>query len=126
MPGRIEQNARRVCGCNEEMLALYMDLAAACGLKDDAGENIVKLISVGDYVRLEMQKGLLCADIEKRGIAWPETNGRQRYTKENRSMAMLLKVIEQQRKICKALGLNAPDGEDAAEDSADADDFDVL
>lgn len=103
--------------------ALYDALAE--GLGGPEGISPQKALMLADVVRYEDLKEKLRADIAKRGLGETVKNGRQSYFKENKSVAMLAKIIDQDRRQLQALGLvqriDKPSGDDGPAD--DFDDF---
>ena len=108
------------CGGDPGLRSLYDDIVKKITEKAGATPDGTKLIRICDYVRLEKIKGQLSRDIEERGVGRTETNGRQRYWKDNKSMSLLLKYMSQQQSILKSLGLGgAEPGVDMDEDDDD-------
>lgn len=108
------------CGGDAGLHSLYTDIVKRITEKTGSAPDGTKLIRICDYVRLEKIKGQLSRDIEERGVGRTETNGRQRYWKDNKSMSLLLKYMSQQQSILKSLGLGgAEPGVDNDEDDDD-------
>lgn len=82
-------------------------------------------IMLCDIVRNEGLKEKLRADIEKRGLGETARNGRQTYYRENKSVAALMKLMDQGRRSLQALGLIAKvkDQPDMTDDDGDFDAF---
>ena len=82
-------------------------------------------ILIADIVRNEDLKQQLRDDIAKRGLGEMARNGRQNYWRENKSVSMLMKLTDQQRRTMQALGLIAKqkDQPDDLEDDAGFDNF---
>lgn len=110
------------CAEDELLNGLYENLVAMVTEKFGIPDGTQR-VRISDYVRLESIKGKLIADIESRGVGRTETNGRQRYWKDNKSIGLLLKYMSQQQSILKSLGLGGvePDA-DADEDDDGFDD----
>ena len=81
-------------------------------------------ILIADLVRNETLKEKLRADIEKRGLGEMARNGRQSYWRENKSLNLLMKLNDQQRRTMQALGLIAKQA--AVADDTDDGDFDEF
>ena len=78
-----------------------------------------------DIAYLEQLKAAFEGDIEKRGATELFAQGRQKLYRENKSVAGLCRVTEQQRKLLAALKLIQPGGDDEpAQEEADA--FEAL
>lgn len=78
-----------------------------------------------DIAYLEQLKETFELDIEKRGATELFVQGRQKLYRENKSVAGLCRVTEQQRKLLAALKLIQPGGDDEpAQEEADA--FEAL
>lgn len=88
---------------DDQAAAMFDALAAELGGPD--GITPQKAIMLADVVRYEDLKVQLQADIRARGLGGMAKNGRQQYYKENKSVAMLAKVIDQERRQLQALGL---------------------
>ena len=78
-------------------------------------------ILIADIVRNEGIKDKLRADIEVRGLGVSERNGRQTYWRENKSVSLLMKIVDQQRRTMQALGLIARAEKDQPEQPDDGD-----
>lgn len=113
---------KAACGDDELLCGLYENLVAMVTEKFGTPDGTQR-VRISDYVRLESIKGKLMADIENRGVGRTETNGRQRYWKDNKSIGLLLKYMSQQQSILKSLGFGGvePDA-DADEDDDGFDD----
>lgn len=113
---------KATCGDDELLCGLYENLVAMVTEKFGTPDGTQR-VRISDYVRLESIKGKLMADIENRGVGRTETNGRQRYWKDNKSIGLLLKYMSQQQSILKSLGFGGvePDA-DADEDDDGFDD----
>lgn len=105
------------CVEDELLSGLYEDLTTMVTDKFGVLDG-TQQVRISDYVRLESIKGKLMTDIESRGVGRTETNGRQRYWKDNKSIGLLLKYMSQQQSILKSLGLGG------VEPDADADEED--
>lgn len=90
------------------------------------GENLrpQHAIMLADIVRGESLKEQLRADIAKRGMGEMAKNGRQTYWRENKSVATLMKLMDQQRRTLQALGLIAKDKNQPVTDDDEDDGFD--
>lgn len=82
-------------------------------------------ILIADIVRNEDLKQKLRDDIVKRGLGETARNGRQSYWRENKSVSLLMKLVDQQRRTMQALGLIAKqkDQPDESDDNGDFDNF---
>ena len=98
----------------------FDDLAAELGCSESLRPQ--HAIMIADVVRNEKLKEQLNADIARRGLGEMVRNGRQSYWRENKSLSMLIKLADQQRRSMQALGLIAKT-KDRAEGN-DGDDFD--
>lgn len=83
-------------------------------------------IMIRDIVENEQLKEQLRSDIRERGLGRKESNGRQSYWRENKSVALLMKLNEQQRRTLQALGLITRQGGNGQPDTDDGDDFDAF
>lgn len=81
-------------------------------------------ILIADVVRNEDLKQQLRDDIAKRGLGEMAKNGRQQYWRENKSVSMLMKLTDQQRRTMQALGLIAKQKDQPEDPDNDGDDFD--
>ena len=81
-------------------------------------------IMIADVVRNEDLKQQLREDISKRGLGEMARNGRQTYWRENKSVSMLMKLTDQQRRTMQALGLIAKQKDQPEDPDNDGDDFD--
>lgn len=81
-------------------------------------------ILIADVVRNEDLKQQLREDISKRGLGEMARNGRQSYWRENKSVSMLMKLTDQQRRTMQALGLIAKQKDQPEDPDNDGDDFD--
>ena len=108
---------------DDQAAAMFDALAAELGGPD--GITPQKAIMLADVVRYEDLKALLRADIRKRGVGETAKNGRQQYFKENKSVATLAKIIDQERRQLQALGLAKATKDPPDEDQND-DDFDKF
>ena len=81
-------------------------------------------ILIADVVRNEDLKQQLRDDIAKRGLGEMARNGRQQYWRENKSVSMLMKLTDQQRRTMQALGLIAKQKDQPEDPDNDGDDFD--
>lgn len=107
---------------DELLRGLHESLAAMVTEKFGSLDGTQR-VRINDYVRLESIKGKLMGDIERRGVGQAETNGRQRYWKDNKSIGLLLKYMSQQQSILKSLGLGGVEPDiDAGEDDDGFDD----
>lgn len=113
---------KATCGDDELLCGLYENLVVMVTEKFGTPDGTQR-VRISDYVRLESIKGKLMADIENRGVGRTETNGRQRYWKDNKSIGLLLKYMSQQQSILKSFGFGGvePDA-DADEDDDGFDD----
>lgn len=106
---------------DEKAAATYDALAENLGGPESIAPQ--KAIMLADVVRYEEMKELLRADIKARGLGAMAKNGRQQYYKENKSVAMLAKIIDQERRQLQALGLaqktKDPPDEDLNDDGFD-------
>ena len=84
-----------------------------------------KALMLADVVRYEALKEQLRADIATRGLGSMAKNGRQSYYKENKCVAMLAKIIDQERRQLQALGLVQRTDKVSGDDGPD-DDFDEF
>lgn len=82
-----------------------------------------QVILVCDLVRNEALKNKLWQDIGERGVEVRYYNGRQTLKRDNKSISMLQKVQDQNRRTMMALGLIAREKPQAADDDGDEDDF---
>lgn len=82
-------------------------------------------ILIADLVRNEELKEQLRRDIQKRGVGEMVRNGRQSYWRDNKSMSLMLKLADQQRRTLQALGLIAKprDQSDSMDDDDGFDEF---
>lgn len=83
-------------------------------------------ILIVDVVSNERLKEQLRADIATRGLGRKESNGRQSYWRENKSIPLLLKIVDQQRRTMQALGLIAKQAGKDQPDQDDGDDFEAF
>lgn len=81
-------------------------------------------ILIADVVRNEDLKQQLRDDIARRGLGEMARNGRQQYWRENKSVSMLMKLTDQQRRTMQALGLIAKQKDQPEDPDNDGDDFD--
>ena len=81
-------------------------------------------ILIADVVRNEDLKQQLREDIAKRGLGEMARNGRQTYWRENKSVSMLMKLTDQQRRTMQALGLIAKQKDQPEDPENDDGDFD--
>lgn len=110
-----------------ELAGLYCELCSELEQRMGRSAEPSEVVRLTDYVRLERLKRLADADIASRGMGRTETNGRQRYWKDNKSCVLILKYMEQQAKILKALGLTGSETEaDGGGDDDAVDDFDSI
>lgn len=98
-----ETAGRRRFPDDEGSAALFDALADELGGGDAIRPQ--QALMLADVVRYERLKAKLQADIEQRGLGGMERNGRQSYYKENKSVGMLTKLMDQQRRMMQALGL---------------------
>ena len=61
--------------------------------------------AIWDYVALQEIKEAYGADIAARGVIETVNNGRQKFRRENKSVAAMAKVMAEQLKLLKAIGL---------------------
>jgi len=87
--------------------------------------SLISDMMIADAVRLERLKTMLDSDIQLRGAGYDKHNGRQTYYQDNKSVPLLLKTMEQQRKLFERLGLvqRDPDRPKVNDDGSDFDDF---
>ena len=89
---------------------------------DAAKETLIQ-----DYARLERLKAMAEADVAARGMGRMETNGRQRYWKDNRNAVLILKYMDKQSRILKDLGLSRAASEaEPMENETEVDEFDDI
>lgn len=81
-----------------------------------------QVILMCDLVRNENLKDKLWKDIQERGVEVRYYNGRQTLKRDNKSISMLQKVQDQNRRTMMALGLIAREKPQAADDDGDEDD----
>lgn len=126
MSTMLEARVQSVCGDSESLFELYTQIAALaehhCGHPLDATETVQVL----DYVRLESLKDKAYADIAKRGLGRMESNGRQSYWKDNKSAVLILRYMDQQKKILKGLGIGGSDPMMDDDETGYEDDFDSI
>lgn len=126
MTEAISARAAGICGDDPAASALYRELCAQVERRKGCVET-TDAVRLMDYIRLEQLKARASEDIAARGLGRMENNGRQRYWKDNKSATLILKYMDQQSKILKALGLGGVDA--GAEDGGDGDagdDFDSI
>lgn len=103
--------------------AYYEDLAEQVGKLRMLTPSVDYMLR--DIAYLEQLKEEFERDIEKRGATELFQQGRQKLYRENKSVAGLCRVTDQQRKLLAALKLIQPGGDDEpAQEEADA--FDAL
>lgn len=110
--------------------AQFEDEAALAELYDElmgmlTEPSATKKTMVADYVRLEKLKLLAMIEVEKRGVGFLESNGRQRYYKDTKAAALIPKYMEQQAKLLKKLGIDGGD-DAAADENVETDGFDDI
>ncbi len=99
--------------------AYYEDLAGQVGKARMLTPSVDYMLR--DIAYLEQLKEEFEQDIEKRGATELFAQGRQKLYRENKSVAGLCRVTEQQRKLLAALKLIQPGGDDEpAQEEADA------
>lgn len=99
--------------------AYYEDLAGQVGKARMLTPSVDNMLQ--DIAYLEQLKEAFELDIEKRGATELFAQGRQKLYRENKSVAGLCRVTEQQRKLLAALKLIQPGGDDEpAQEEADA------
>lgn len=116
---------RAVCGEDQAIADLYVEICGEVERVHGKPPSAAAIVQILDYVRLEQLKDRANEDIAQRGLGRMETNGRQRYWKDNKSAVLILKYMEQQRKILKGLGIGGADPMTEQDDS-DVDDFDSI
>ena len=106
---------------DDEAGAQRFDELAAEMTVGDPGDGITpqQAILICDLVRNERLKEILWEDINSGGLKETYHNGRQRVTRDNSSVAKLMKLNDQQRRIMMSLGLIA---REKNQPTADADD----
>lgn len=85
-------------------VSMYNMLCDACEGRDGGMADADQML-IADCARLEQTKQILIADIRERGIGQERKNGRQTYYQENKSVAAVRGVMEQQRKLLSELRL---------------------
>lgn len=85
-------------------VSMYEMLCDACEGRDGGMTDPDQML-IADAARLEQTKQILIADIRERGIGQERKNGRQTYYQENKSVAAVRGVMEQQRKLLSELRL---------------------
>lgn len=85
-------------------VSMYDMLCDACEGRDGGMTDTDQML-IADAARLEQTKQILIEDIKVRGIGQERKNGSQRYYQENKSIASLRSVMEQQRKLLSELRL---------------------
>lgn len=126
MTEAISARAAGICGDDPAASELYRELCTRVEQRKGCIEatDAVRLM---DYIRLEQLKARASEDIAARGLGRMENNGRQRYWKDNKSAILILKYMDQQSKILKALGLDSGDaGMESDGDDDAGDDFDSI
>lgn len=99
--------------------AYYEDLAGQVGKARMLTPSVDNMLQ--DIAYLEQLKEEFERDIEKRGATELFQQGRQKLYRENKSVAGLCRVTDQQRKLLAALKLIQPTGDDEpAQEEADA------
>lgn len=99
--------------------AYYEDLAEQVGTMRMLTPSVDYMLR--DIAYLEQLKEAFERDIEKRGATELFQQGRQKLYRENKSVAGLCRVTDQQRKLLAALKLIQPGGDDEpAQEEADA------
>lgn len=97
----------------------YEDLAGQVGKARMLTPSVDYMLR--DIAYLEQLKETFELDIEKRGATELFVQGRQKLYRENKSVAGLCRVTDQQRKLLAALKLIQPTGDDEpAQEEADA------
>lgn len=81
--------------------ALEAEYQARCGGEIPAGV----VAALNDYDDLGRIKGEYLEDVRMRGVVETVINGKQRFRRENKSVAAVSKIALEQIKILKAIGL---------------------
>lgn len=115
-----------VCANDETARNLYADICAQFEETTGRPPNATDQVQMLDYVRLEQLKDRANADIAKRGLGRMESNGRQSYWKDNKSAVLILKYMDQQKKILKGLGIGGAGSMIETETIEAEDDFDSI
>ena len=127
MNDTIIARARSAFGENASMAGLFCELCEELEQRRGRPLTAIEAVQLTDYVRLEQLKERADADVAARGLGKMESNGRQRYWKDNKSTVLVLKYMEQQNRILKALGLGAASAEaDGGSDDDAVDEFDSI
>ena len=107
---------------DERAIALYDTVCAACDSRD-GGMTGAEQALVADIAAMEQLKQQLYEDIRKRGVVEDFRNGRQRMMRENKSVAGVRQLMDQQRKHLAELRLT-PNSRKAALVPVPGDGFD--
>ena len=113
------EHFKRVTGL--EARRMYNRLCDACDSRPDGMTDADQML-VSDIAYGEQLKQLLMDDVAERGIGKEVRNGRQTYYQENKSLAQIRAICDQQRKQMAELKLT-PSGRKAAAVELD-DEFD--
>lgn len=107
---------------DEHARALYESLCAECA-KAHGALSLGAQSIIGDIAMMEQEKRRLYEDIAKRGVTERVKNGKQDFTRENKSIAGARALADQQRKHLNELKLTPASQKAATSASDEFEDF---